>query len=254
MALTDIDTRVLKTCCDLNDMLTLTVRENDRLYVYKSRFLSVDFSNKFVIIDEPSPETQNAKPISKGQTFQIFFEFKIFRYYIDALLKEHVMYKLSNKSFHAAKIPLPSSLKDGDKREYFRVETSKKPNAVIRFTIYKKGSDSPLMLPILTNVCEEFQGEIEDISAGGFSLRTKTGEPPFPLEKGDTLHVHLRLKTISEKMEIWSEVRNVRKYKGTNITIWGIQFMGKEKNPNINAYRNKIMHYVAERQREMLLK
>jgi c-di-GMP-binding flagellar brake protein YcgR len=104
------------------------------------------------------------------------------------------------------------------------------------------------------NTPEEFNAEIVDISGGGFSMKGKIEHKSFPLEKGDMINARFRLKTGNELMEIWSEVRNIRKYRDTRILVWGLQFLGKDRNRNLNYYRNKILRYVTERQREILSK
>ena len=85
-------------------------------------------------------------------------------------------------------------------------------------------------------------------------MRVKPGDKPFPLEKGDIINARFKLKAGYDPMELWAEVRNMRKYKDTEILVWGLQFLGKERNNNINFCRNKILRYVTERQREILSK
>lgn len=254
MALTDIEVEVVKTCCELNDNLTLSVRENDEIVVYKSRFLSVDFNKGFIIIDEPSPKNPDARLLSKGQYFKVFFEFKIFRYIFESRVLDHTLFTLNERSVHALKISLPEKLEDGSKREYFRVEAAMRPPVVVRFNIIKKGADSPVRSGLTGDQYDVFQGEVVDISGGGFALRRKPGDKQLILEKGDIINARFKLKPGFEEMEIWSEVRDFRKYKDTQINVWGLQFLGRERNKNINYYRNKIMRYVVERQREILSK
>jgi c-di-GMP-binding flagellar brake protein YcgR len=254
MALTEIETRVLKSCCELNDVLTLNVRENEKLFVYKSRFLEVNFNRGFIIIDVPSPETPDGKPLSKGQSFEVFFEYKVFRYLFDSKILDHTQFKLNDRSFYALKMRLPQQLKDGDKRDYFRVETPMRPPLPVRFNIYAGGAGTPIMSMLMQNKAEEFQGEMVDISGGGIAVRGKPGDKNLPLEKGDVINARFKLKPGLELMEIWCEVRNTRKYKDTEILVWGFRFLGKERNKTINYYRNKILRYVTERQREILAK
>jgi c-di-GMP-binding flagellar brake protein YcgR len=238
MSLTEIETRVLMTCCDLNDKLILNIFENDQIFVYKSRFLAVDFKKGFIIIDEPSPEVPDAKPLSEGQHFEIFFEYKIFRYIFNSKVLEHIEYKLHQNAFNALKILLPQQLMDGDKRDYFRVEIAMKQPIKVKFNILD----------------QEFKGEMVDISGGGFAMKVKMGDKPFPLEKGDIINARFKLRPDNEMWEIWSEVRNKSKYKNTRTLKWGMQFLGKERNKNLYYYRNKILRYVTERQREILSK
>lgn len=249
MPLTEIETRVLKTCCDLNDKLILNFVDNDRLFVYKSRFLAVDFKEGFIIIDKPSPETLDARPLSKGQHIEIFFQYKTFRYIFNSKVLEHTQYKLHQQAFYALKILLPGQLIDGDKRDYFRVEAGMKPPIEVRFNIFAKGLEMPVKI-----TPQEFKGEMVDISGQGFAMKVKIGDKSFPLEKGHIINAMFKLKPGDELWEIWSEVRNIRNYKDTRIVVLGIKFLGKERNRNLNYYRNKILRYVTERQREILSK
>jgi c-di-GMP-binding flagellar brake protein YcgR len=240
MPLTDIETRVIKTCCDLNDKFILNIVENDRLFVYKSRFLAVDFNKGFIIIDEPSPETPDAIPLSKGQSFEIYFEYKTLRYLFNSKVLELTEYKLHQQSLHALKILLPPQLLDGNNRDYFRVIPGMKPPIEVKFNI--------------ENTPGEFAGKIVDISGEGFAMKVKMGDKPVLLEKGDTINARFKLKPGDELWEIWSEVRNIREYEDTRIVVLGMKFLGKERSRNLNYYRNKILRYVTERQREILLK
>jgi len=240
MPLTDFETRVIKTCCDLNDKLILNIVENDSLFVYKSRFLAVDFNNEFIIIDEPSPETPDARPLANDQYFEVFFEYKTFRYLFNSKVLELTEYKLHQRSFQALKILLPPQLVDGNNRDYFRVVPGMKPAIKVKFNI--------------ENTPGEFEGKMVDISGEGFAMKVKMKDKPFPLEKGDTINARFKLKPGDELWEIWSEVRNIREDEDARIVVLGMKFLGKEWNRNLNYYRNKILRYVTERQREILAK
>jgi len=253
MPLTEIETRVIKTCCDLNDKLILNIVENDRLFVYKSRFLAVDFKKGFIIIDEPSPENPGARTLSGGQSFEIFFEYKTFRYLFNSKVLAHTNYKLHQRGFYALKILLPQQLMDGDKREYFRVEIGMRSPVPVKFNIFAKGLDTPGMSTLVEDTPKQYKGEMVDISGEGFAMKVRIGHKPLPLEKGDIINAGFKLKPGDELWEIWCEVRNIR-YKDTRIVLLGMQFFGKERNRNLYYYRNKILRYVTERQREILSK
>lgn len=256
MGLTDIEVKVIKSCCDLNDKLTIVVRENDKEFSYSSRFLNVNFKSKYIIIDVPTPDkvTPNAKPLSKGQYFEVFFQYKIFRYLFPSRVLDHTTYKLNERTFHSLKVLLPKALKDGDKREYFRVETGLRPPVVVTFNIFPKGAEAPVMSAIVKGSRAEFAAQMVDLSGGGFAMRSKPGDKSFLLEKGDIILARFKLKDGIEEMELWAETCNIRQYKDTNITVWGFRWFGKERNPNINYHRNKILRYVMERQREIMSK
>ena len=53
MSLSEIELNALKTSCDTNERLMLNVHAKEDVYVYRSRFLAVNFHQGFIIIDEP---------------------------------------------------------------------------------------------------------------------------------------------------------------------------------------------------------
>lgn len=250
--LSQLEKKALVESCELNENITITIKDNGKIFVYKSRFLALDFKQKSIIIDMPSAETHDAKPLSKGEHFEIFFTYKNFRYLFPSELLEHTKYTLGKTEIHAARIFIPVELQDGEKREYFRVQATMRPPVAVTFNIFERGSETPIMSGLVENEPKDFQGQMIDISGGGFSLRAKPGDKQFLLEKGDIIFVNFRLKKDLVNMEIWCEVRNKRRYKDTEIIIWGLQFIEGEKNRHLKYYRNKIMRYVVERQREML--
>lgn len=252
--LSEIESKALKSCCEINENITISIKKDGRQFIYKSRFLAVDFDQKTVTIDMPSPDTPNADPLGKGTPFEAFFTYKNFRYLFSSRIFDFAKFKIQQIETFAAKIRMPAELQDGDKREYFRVQTKMRPPVAVTFNIFEEGSNTPIMSGLVDNAPKEFNGEMVDISGGGFSMRTKPGDKPFLLEKGDVINARFTLKPGFEEMEIWCEVRNKRKYKNTEIAIWGFQFMEGEKNRNLRFYRNKIMRFVVERQREMLAK
>jgi c-di-GMP-binding flagellar brake protein YcgR len=252
MSLSENEVTAISNSCDLNQNLYINVYEHEKLHVYRSRFLSVNFNNGYIIIDLPSAETQDAKNLSRGESIEIFFEIKTFRYLFSSRVLEHTQFKLNERSFFALKISLPSMLQDGDKREYFRVPSGMRPPVIIKFIVFAKDATQPIMSAVMKDTQQEFRAEMLDVSGGGFSIRVKPGDKGLNLEKGDIIKARFKFRAGYEEIEAWAEVRNRRKYKDTDIVIWGLRFMGKEKNTNINHIRNKILRFVTERQREIL--
>lgn len=250
--LNELETKALKESSELNENITITFKDRGKMFVYKSRFLEVNFARKYIIIDRPSADTPDAQSLSKGEHFELFFTYKNFRYLFPSKILEHIKFKMQQMEVHASRILLPAELQDGDKREYFRVQPIMRPPVKVKFNIYQKDSETPIMSTLVEGAPKEFQGEIVDISGGGIAMRNKPGEKPFPLEKTDVINAKFRLKKDMEEMEIWCEVRNKRKYKDTDMWIWGLQYLEDQKNRFLKHYRNKILRHVVERQREML--
>ncbi|MCP5047090.1 MAG: hypothetical protein GY940_07945 [bacterium] len=252
MKLSKIESTALKTSCELNEKCVINVHQQEKLFVYRSRFLAINFQKGFLVIDIPTAETPDAQPLSKGQNFEVFFEYKTFRYLFSSKILEHTKFKINERGFFAFKILIPGELQDGDKREYFRVQTGMRPPVVVKFRLFPKDGPVPVGEALARDSREDYRGEMLDISGGGFAMRAKPGDKSFHLEKGDIINARFKLKAGIEELELWLEVRNSRRYKDTEIIIWGLQFMPKSKNNNLNYCRNKIMRYVTERQREIL--
>ncbi len=253
-ALESLERDVLDMAAGQNENLTLTVTNRNESYVYVSRMLEVHFKKKFIIIDEASIDSENTKPLSKGEKFEVFFQFKGFRYLFDSIVLEHIKYNFNNRPIYALKIQLPTHLRDGERREYFRVGLSMKPPVHVKFNIFKKGEDTPIMSAVVAKQPEIYDGIITDISGGGFAIKAKEGSTLLDksLEQGDIINAQFLLKQEYQVMEIYSEVRSKHKYKGTEITIWGLMFLPEPKNRHLKNYRNKILRFVTERQRQLM--
>lgn len=248
----DLERLVLQNCSDQNENLTLFSLVPDRQDVYKSRFLEFNPDQKYLILDEPSPENKNAALIMKNQALECFFEYKTFRYLFQTQVLDHVDFLMNQQRIHAVKISLPDKLSDGERREYFRVEVSPKVPITVRFLIYKNGLNKVVESSMLKGQPNWFEGQIQDISGGGLCLYSKDKAFVLDLEKGDRLELHFRLKSGAEEIKLWGEVRNVRHIENINVHAWGIRFYENSQNPSLKKYRSQILRYVVDRQREIL--
>lgn len=248
----DLERLVLQNCSDQNENLTLFSLTPERRDVYKSRFLEFNPAQKFIILDEPSPENKDAGLIMKNQALECFFEYKTFRYLFQTRVLDHVDYFMNQQRIHAVKVACPDKLSDGERREYFRVEVSPKIPILARFLIYKTGMGTPVESSLLKGQPHWFEGQVQDISGGGLCIYSKDKAFVLDLEKGDRLVLHFRLKPGTEELKLWAEVRNVRHIENLNVHAWGVRFFENNQNPGLKKHRSQIMRYVVERQREIL--
>ncbi len=251
-AMNDVEKTVLKNCAELNENVTIFSSVDDRVDVYKSRFLELSLSHKNLIIDEPSPENRDAALIMKNQKLECFFEYKSFRYLFDTRVLDHVDYLLNEQRIHALKISLPDMLSDGERREYFRVEVSPRQPVSARFLLFKRAAAAPEMSAILKGEPYWFDGLVHDVSGAGLCLYSKDKATDLALEKGDRLELFFCLKPGGEEMHLWAEVRNVRRIENLGVHAWGVRFLETKLNPNLKKSRNLLMRYVVERQREII--
>jgi c-di-GMP-binding flagellar brake protein YcgR len=248
--LNEIEIDVLRTVSELNENITILIPDKNPPVVYHSRFLGVDFAGSTVVIDEASPESSNALPLSKGEDLNVFFQFKGFRYIFFSRVLEHTIFSLNNRGVYALKISLPDSLRDGERREYFRVETPKSPLVTVRFLLHKAGADYPVMVAGTENVPQDFSGKMVDISGGGFCLAV---DEKLDVVRGDYLHAFFQLKGVAEEIEVWTEVRYRKKYVEKE-SLLGLMYLPEFKNYRFKGLKNRIMKFIIERQRELLFK
>lgn len=248
--LSQLEREVLTVSCDSNERILLMRHERDQQMIYKSRFLALENDFSVIVIDSPSADSAGARPLAKGDEFEVFFECKSIRYLFVSRVLEHSTFRLQNRNLYAMRIQAPTSLRDGERREYFRVEIPVGGAIKVKFHIYR-GGKVPVMSALVDGRKEEFDGEMQDISGGGFALRTSHN---LEMEKGDWVETRFRLRSDAPPMTIWGEVRNKRRLPGSDSLIWGVFFLGDKLNPTLKQHRNLILRYVLERQREMLLK
>jgi c-di-GMP-binding flagellar brake protein YcgR len=248
--LSEFESDILKAACDSNEKITIKLRQGQDLHVYRSRFLALEKGVGAVVIDEPTAESPNALPLAKGESVEVFFEYRTFRYLFPTRIMEHFRFSLNNRNIYAFRIGLPTALHDGERREYFRVQVPVGQPVTVRFSIYHEGA-KPVMSDLIENMTEEFEGGMIDISGGGFALR---GSGHIELVKGDLISARFRIKPDLPEYEIWCEVCSKRLSQVEGEMIWGLVFLKEDRNPNLRGYRNVILRYVLERQREVLFK
>lgn len=248
--LSEFEMDILRMACEANENITVLGFDRETPSVYKSRLLHIDPPGKFIIIDEASPDTPNAMPLARGENVDIYFEVKNFRYIFSSKIVDHTLFRLQNRGVYALKIILPSVLRDGERREYFRVETPRNSAVYVTFVIYKTDSAAPVMSTLIKNNPEIFEARIDDISGGGFSM---SGSQGIDLDKGDVIDARFLLKPDQPELQLWAEVR-YRKNLLTGDCLWGIMFLTEHRNPYLKSLRSRIMRYVIERQRELLFK
>ena len=248
----DLEKTVLQNCAELNENVTVFSTFQDRIDVYRSRFLGLNLEEKSLVIDEPSPENKDAALIMKNQALECFFEYKNFRYLFDCQVLDHVDFFLKDKRLHALKLTLPVRLNDGERREYFRVEVPPKQPITARFKLYKQGASKPEMSSILQGEPNWFEGLIHDVSGAGLCIYSNNRAVDLDLERGDRLEISFRLKPGGEEIVLWAEVRNTRRIENLDSFAWGVRFLENQLNPKLKKCRNLLMRYVVERQREIL--
>ncbi len=248
--LSESERDILEMACEANENVTLLKEDGEAPSVYKSRMLQFDPAAKTLIVDEPSADSPGARPLARGESIDVFFEVKTLRFIFSTQIAGHTTFRLRNREIRAMALGIPGALRDGERRDYFRVDAPKSPVIAVTFRIHKGGADRPVMSAVLEHAPELFETRLEDISGGGLAM---SGRPAIDLDKGDLVAASFALRPEGPALEMWAEVR-YRKTLPTGDSLWGVMFLSESRNPQLHAQRSRIMRYVIDRQRELLFK
>jgi c-di-GMP-binding flagellar brake protein YcgR len=150
----------------------------------------------------------------------------------------------------AFKIKTPSKLKDGERRNYFRVPAPMDKPIIVKFILYPKGAehvvlneDDPDGNPRV------FEATLFDISGNGVALKSDSKDE---FDINDKIDMRFRLdKEDFDELKISGIIRNKRSYYGTDIPLYGIEFI-HDRSVEFKRALNKISKFVMKRQREIL--
>ena len=223
--------------------------EEDKVFVYRSRFFEVNEEEQYIIIDFPSAEAETAKPLVPNDPIFVHFKFAGFRFLFYSRIIEQMDYQLNPEmNTRAFKIRMPSQLLDGNRRKYFRV-TVPMDQPISLF--YRKLGSRDKELPETANTvlrATSFEALMIDISEGGIAIKSE-GRPA--ISKGDKLAMWFKLEGDTTDIKMEAIVRSTRQYGEKEVHLWGVEFVPK-KDINYKRALRRINKYVMSTQRKFL--
>jgi len=248
--LSDAEHELLRTICAANEKITV-FSDSDHPSIYRSRFLAFLDGRQGLIIDEPSAESGSGMPLAKNEAVRIFFEWQRQRFMIDTTVLGHVPFTLSGRPLHALQVAMPDSLRDGERREYFRVELPQREGIYVTFHLYPDDSARPLADPALPDRPQEFHAIMIDISGGGFSLHADC----LPqMNRRDVVAARFRLRPDGEELQVRARPVGKKKLLPSGVPVQGFCYIREEKRQGFNQFLQRVLRYVIDRQREILFK
>jgi c-di-GMP-binding flagellar brake protein YcgR len=248
----EIDIKFLAKAIEENENITIVVDEDrKKRFVYRSRFFDIDKTDNTIIIDIATGEGDTYEPLTKGDKIKVYFQYSGFRFYFHSKVLGKFKYSLNeNVKTAAFKIKTPSKLKDGERRNYFRVPAPMDKPIIVKFILYPKGAehvvlneDDPDGNPRV------FEATLFDISGNGVALKSDSKDE---FDINDKIDMRFRLdKEDFDELKISGIIRNKRSYYGTDIPLYGIEFI-HDRSVEFKRALNKISKFVMKRQREIL--
>ncbi len=238
--------------------LLKAIKENENIYIYHkegkrtlryfSRFFQLDSQEHTIIIDYPYVDGYTHKYIEAGDPISVVFHTAGFRFHFDTKVKEKVTFPLGKGTIiPALTIEHPREILDGNRRSLFRAAVYLDKSIKVKYGILEKENlDEPGVL-----VVDHGQGGIEalmiDISENGTAIKVNR---KINIAVDNRLKLVFSLEEQNEnQIEIEGIVRNIRDYPGTQIQVWGIEFI-KDKASQYKKALREIACYVMSRNQE----
>jgi c-di-GMP-binding flagellar brake protein YcgR len=235
--------------------LLKAIKDNENIYIYRkegkrtlryfSRFFQLDSKENTISIDYPYVDGYTHKYLESGDPISVVFHAAGFRFHFDTKVKEKFTLPIgTGTSITALKIEHPQEILDGNRRSLFRAAVYLDKTVKVKYGILEKENmDEPGV-----HVVDHGQGGIEvlmiDISEGGTAIKVNR---KINITVGNRLKLVFSLEEQDEKeIEIEGVVRNIRDYPGTQIQVWGIEFI-KNKTSQYKKALREIACYVMSR-------
>lgn len=240
--------------------LLKAIKENENIYIYHkegkrtlryfSRFFQLDSQEHTIIIDYPYVDGYTHKYLEPNDLISVVFHTAGFRFHFDTKVKEKFTIPMGKGTrITALKIEHPREILDGNRRSLFRAAVYLDKTVKVKYRILEKEDmDEPGVL-----VADHGQGGIEalmiDISENGTAIKVNR---KINIALDNRLKLVFSLEEQHEnqiEIEIEGIVRNIRDYPGTQIQVWGIEFI-KDKTSQYKQALREIACYVMSRNQE----
>jgi c-di-GMP-binding flagellar brake protein YcgR len=232
-------------------------KEKDKTQRYFSRFFQLQSKEQSIIIDYPYTDGYTPRRLEKDDPISVVFNSAGFRFQFDSTVKEKIElstgYGIETK-IPALKIAWPDEILDGNRRSLFRAAVYLDKSVKVKYKIMTGtpsaqptqstqsiqsepvsplpgGGESPPSAAFDGNVhTHDAYGEYDgvealmiDISENGVAVKVNR---KVNIETGDKLKLAFRLEEESkEEIEVEGVVRHIREYPGSEIQVWGIEFI-----------------------------
>ena len=238
--------------------LLKAIKENENIYIYHkegkrtlryfSRFFQLDSQEHTIIIDYSYVDGYTHKYLEAGDPISVVFHTAGFRFHFDTKVKEKVTFPLGKGTIiPALTIEHPREILDGNRRSLFRAAVYLDKSIKVKYGILEKENlDEPGV-----RVVDHGQGGIEalmiDISENGTAIKVNR---KINIAVDNRLKLVFSLEEQNEnQIEIEGIVRNIRDYPGTQIQVWGIEFI-KDKASQYKKALREIACFVMSRNQE----
>jgi c-di-GMP-binding flagellar brake protein YcgR len=207
-------------------LAVLTVHEDSRWHMFKSRFLERDARRRFIVLDYQETHGTEPTPLVCGQYVGVSFRYKSRKVMFATVVEARGRYLVDPKtSVPAVRYRWPESLTELQRRAYFRTPIPAEVRVVA--SLWPGGLAARERTQ--TTALSVATGEALDLSCGGTLVRLNQIEAPQWTDN-QTLGVSLHLPDGQPPLLVDAYYRGTRHDAGSHLCA-AVQFVGLELSP-----------------------
>ncbi len=215
---------VLMECADRRCPVVLSHRLDSGWATYKSRILAVDSAGKYLILEQPMPETGQAPPeLAIGEKIGVSFRRGHKKCMCCVEVAKIIQFDLEDGVVVPAfEVPWPEKLQEMQRRMYFRAAVP--AGRRIEVCLWEGGAMDRAADDL--KATPHHSGMLQDISAGGCRVLVDAVRDPC-LQEGDTVGLQFQPDPRSEPLLLDAMFRHSEPMSSSRISL-GFQFVGLE--------------------------
>jgi len=236
---------LLKACAQ-NLPLDLRVEGDKPAELYKSRFLRLDDSkgNPILLIEAPTLKG-NIVPIRPGQNVRISFSHNGYEYAFASQVLGRTKFELNPQlTVTSLELLIPEQVSSGGKRGFYRIPLGTAPSEVA-LSILAKGKSGK------DRVRSREKGTLTDIGGGGLGFRMPEGKSLL-LSPGTRLLLQFPLPGDNDQIKLPGRICFSLRRPELREAFFGVQFTDVDTKIEYKQDVDKILHFVAEQQRQLM--
>jgi len=245
----------LERGCAYNTPLFIVFESIDGIYRYRSRLLDIKQvpGTDSLIIDRPASDGPS-KALTSDANISLFFVVGKERFLFESKVLSKATFDLGEgKIIPALEVTYPSVLRNGQRRAYYRVSVPLGKPVSVKCSMIADGADHGEQMPESEESCPNtlFEAHVLDISAGGI-LISLDGAARNLLSASLKLNLQLSLSRDEPPLRLMGRVVRIEEKTSSKNARAGIEFIDTDKAFAHKLATNRLLKYVAERQREII--
>lgn len=245
----------LERGCAYNTPLSIFFESSDGTYRYRSRLLDIKQVSRTnsLIIDRPASDGPS-KALTSDANISLFFVVGEERFLFESKVLGKATFDLGEgKIVPALEVTYPSVLRNGQRRAYYRVSVPLGKPVSVKCSMIADGADHGEQMPESEESCPDtlFEAHVLDVSAGGILILLDDVARNL-LSASLKLNLQLSLSRDESPLRLMGRVVRIEEKTSSKNARAGIEFIDMDEIFEHKIAKNRLLKYVAERQREII--